>query len=159
MTIFADLVQKGGYYLEGGLNEFAAWSKKMVEDLGEGIRPYLDDGWTMTNLAKHDLTREGRISKARTTRLGKHLAELEARLDLGDFTKEPRPAPVPYDKETQKLKDRVDELAKQFKAVEGAKPTPEQANRIAALAKAASETREKMEAGPRRVSGGKSTAE
>ena len=31
----------GGYYFEGGLREFGPWSRKMLEDLGEGARPVL----------------------------------------------------------------------------------------------------------------------
>lgn len=38
---FSDLVKVGGYYLEGGMREFADWSARMVDDFGEGIRPHL----------------------------------------------------------------------------------------------------------------------
>ena len=36
-----NLVKVGGYYLEGGIREFAEWSARMVDDFGEGIRPHL----------------------------------------------------------------------------------------------------------------------
>ncbi|MGE5492650.1 MAG: hypothetical protein ACM31P_15345, partial [Actinomycetota bacterium] len=40
-----EMIQAGidlaGYYIEGGARSFAAYSKKMVEDLGEAIRPFL----------------------------------------------------------------------------------------------------------------------
>lgn len=36
----------GGYYIEGGLREFGAWSEAMVRDVGEAIRPYLRQIYT-----------------------------------------------------------------------------------------------------------------
>ena len=40
-TIFSDAVQLGVYYLEGGIRAFPDWAAKMIEDLGDGIRPLL----------------------------------------------------------------------------------------------------------------------
>src|SRR3989304_3728732 len=40
-TMLTDLAKVGGYYLEGGIREFAPWSKKMIDDFGDGIKPYL----------------------------------------------------------------------------------------------------------------------
>lgn len=40
-SLFSDYVQLGVYHLEAGLREFAAWSKAMIDDLGETVRPYL----------------------------------------------------------------------------------------------------------------------
>jgi hypothetical protein len=34
-------LQLAGYYIEGGARSFSAYSKKMVADLGEAVRPYL----------------------------------------------------------------------------------------------------------------------
>lgn len=34
-------IELAGYYIEGGARTFAAYSKKMVEDLGDAVRPYL----------------------------------------------------------------------------------------------------------------------
>ena len=39
--LFQDLVTIAGAYIESGVREFAAFSKAMIEDLGEGVRPYL----------------------------------------------------------------------------------------------------------------------
>ena len=41
-----DLVEIGGYHVEKGVRTFAAWSKKMVEELGERVRPHLRDVWS-----------------------------------------------------------------------------------------------------------------
>lgn len=38
-----DWVTIGGYHIEKGVREFGAWSQKMIEQVGEQIRPYLKD--------------------------------------------------------------------------------------------------------------------
>jgi len=48
-TIIADLTKIGGYYFEGGLRDFSSWSKKLLSELGEKIRPYLKDVWDNIN--------------------------------------------------------------------------------------------------------------
>lgn len=42
--LMVDAVTLGGYYVEGGMREFGAWARQMLDDLGEGFRPYLR--WT-----------------------------------------------------------------------------------------------------------------
>ncbi len=37
----SDLVKVGGYYIEGGVREFADWSARMVDDFGDAVRPHL----------------------------------------------------------------------------------------------------------------------
>ena len=44
-TMLADAAKLGAYHVEAGLREFGAWSQKMVEDLGEKIRPQLAAIW------------------------------------------------------------------------------------------------------------------
>lgn len=42
---WADLVQTGRFHLEAGAREFGAWSQVMVQEVGESIRPQLDNLW------------------------------------------------------------------------------------------------------------------
>ena len=44
-TLLKDLVEVGGFYVEGGLREFAAWSDRMARELGERVRPHLQAVW------------------------------------------------------------------------------------------------------------------
>jgi hypothetical protein len=44
-TMIVDLAEIGGNYLEKGVRSFAEWSKKMVDEFGEKIRPHLEDAW------------------------------------------------------------------------------------------------------------------
>lgn len=39
----ADMVKIGGFYLEGGIREFGAWSSHMVKVFGEEIKPHLQE--------------------------------------------------------------------------------------------------------------------
>lgn len=40
-----DAVVIGGFYFEGGIREFGAWSKKVVADLGDWVKPHLESVW------------------------------------------------------------------------------------------------------------------
>lgn len=40
-----DLIKVGTYHLEATARSFGAWSKQMVGEFGEGIKPYLDNLW------------------------------------------------------------------------------------------------------------------
>lgn len=44
-TLLKDLAEIGGFYVEGGLREFAAWSDRMVREMGERVRPHLQAVW------------------------------------------------------------------------------------------------------------------
>lgn len=41
-TMLADATKLGLYHVEAGIREFGAWSKQMITDLGEKIRPHLE---------------------------------------------------------------------------------------------------------------------
>jgi formylglycine-generating enzyme required for sulfatase activity len=45
LDLLPDLIIVGGYYIEGGIRDFAVWSRQMIEELGEGIQPYLERVW------------------------------------------------------------------------------------------------------------------
>lgn len=57
----ADLITVGAYHIESGLRTFAAWSKKMIEEFGETIRPQLQTVWDNV----HTLTKESRAKAVR----------------------------------------------------------------------------------------------
>lgn len=44
-TMLADAAKLGAYHVEAGLREFGAWSQKMVDELGEKVRPHLAALW------------------------------------------------------------------------------------------------------------------
>lgn len=42
---YRDLVTMGAYHFEAGVRKFAEWSKTMIQELGERVRPLLDRIW------------------------------------------------------------------------------------------------------------------
>lgn len=46
---FADLVIVGAFHFESGVRNFAEWSAKMIEELGESIKPHLKKVWNDVN--------------------------------------------------------------------------------------------------------------
>ena len=47
-TILPDIIKVGIYHLESGAREFSAWSQRMLHDLGDGIRPHLQELYQQT---------------------------------------------------------------------------------------------------------------
>lgn len=45
--MLADMFKLGAYYFEAGVREFAGWAERMIGDIGEGIRPYLQNQFDM----------------------------------------------------------------------------------------------------------------
>lgn len=44
-TVLADIAKVGGFHLEAGVRNFASWSRAMIADLGEKVRPHLKAVW------------------------------------------------------------------------------------------------------------------
>ena len=44
-TAVVELTEIGGFYFEGGIREFSAWSKMLIAEFGDNIKPYLSDVW------------------------------------------------------------------------------------------------------------------
>lgn len=61
-TLLADYAVIGAYHFESGLRTFSAWGKRMVEELGEGIKPYLNKLWKQ---AKTKVPKEVEVIEAR----------------------------------------------------------------------------------------------
>lgn len=74
-TILADMVKMGAFHVEAGLRNFAAWSKAMLDDLGEKAAPHLRDVWraSQTELGK-PLT-DAKTSLKATVEAGKRVTD------------------------------------------------------------------------------------
>lgn len=51
-TILQDLRDVGRYYIDKGVTDFSAWTKAMIEDFGDAIRPALDKIWNELEAAR-----------------------------------------------------------------------------------------------------------
>ena len=54
-TLLKDYARIGAYHVESGARNFIDWSKKMIDDFGEKIKPYLLDIWRQTKTDYSDL--------------------------------------------------------------------------------------------------------
>lgn len=63
--VLADLAVAGAYHFENGVRKFAAWSKKMVEDYGEKVKPYLRRTWKDLKTARKGIERGERAESKR----------------------------------------------------------------------------------------------
>lgn len=73
--LIADAARVGAYYLEGGARSFAAWSARMVADLGDEIKPHLTEIWSAA---------QGHLKEAETEYTGlKKAVVAEERIERG----------------------------------------------------------------------------
>ena len=56
-TAVVELTEIGGFYFEGGIREFSAWSNMLVSEFGNNIKPYLKDIWknVRSEYKKHNI--------------------------------------------------------------------------------------------------------
>lgn len=127
--VLADLAEIGASNLYHIGMDLAKWSAKMVEDLGERIRPHLDEIWKASQRILDESARNtarGRSNKpvealddaekainAIHKRLEKRIADYEARIKAGDFSQAKR-KPVPDDKETNRLRFELEKVKRRF---------------------------------------------
>jgi hypothetical protein len=74
----ADLFTVGAYHFESGIRTFAAWSRKMVESLGNWVEPHLESAWpliqsmfeqgkTAKEVAEQTVTKEKKVTQPIST--------------------------------------------------------------------------------------------
>ena len=78
-------VNLGGYYLEAGLRDLGEWSKQMVEDAGDEIRPYLRLVWEEANRQLDEAYRAEREAPSRARRGETIVCEICGRPRDGDM--------------------------------------------------------------------------
>ena len=121
-TAFADLVKIGGYYIEGGIRDFAKFSEKMIEDFGETIKPYIKDVWdnVQDRLPKPEPVQRQPIDEPRTRVSGLSLStEARAIKDklVKDFGDLPKYTARGGDKLAIKIEDFINDNYEQAKRI------------------------------------------
>ena len=113
-TNLKDLTTVGAYHVENGLRDFAEWSKKMVEDFGEKIKPHLKDIWDSTRKSfpdvfkpegKAKVTPEGKITETQSKRpagVAKASWDLNRKLVEQGFNELPESELAAYNPTTKK---------------------------------------------------------
>lgn len=74
-AILADLAKIGAFHVEAGLRNFAAWSKAMLDDLGEKVGPHLKDVWKAAQTEVGLPFTKAKESLAATTKEGRKVTE------------------------------------------------------------------------------------
>lgn len=86
-----EIVQAGidlaGYYIEGGARKFVAYAKKMIEDLGDAVKPYLKSWYSAVRFHPgFDTEGMDSLAELESVDLDKVLAEPESAEDvIGDI--------------------------------------------------------------------------
>ena len=62
-TALVEFTKIGGFYFEGGIRDFSAWSKHMTAEFGTKIKPYLKDAWAKITKEYYKSEREDILSK------------------------------------------------------------------------------------------------
>lgn len=129
--VLADLAEIGASNLYHIGADLARWSAKMVEELGERVRPHLEELWQKSQrlleerLNEAAATRSGKraaksapadIETAREAlkgRLRKRIADYEEKIRTGAFER-PKRGALPPDKEIQRLEYELEQIKKRF---------------------------------------------
>lgn len=105
----ADHVIVGADYLARGVTDVAVWSKEMVREFGDTIKPYLG---TIYDRAKEAVTKASKL-EAFKTRARNTIDKLETKIEEGDFTREKR-TKQHLDEEANLLQAQIDLLRQEF---------------------------------------------
>lgn len=107
------------FHFEAGAREFGAWSKSMVDDIGEGGRPYLKEAWLQAKdqyRIAHQQSNEVRL-KSFKTRATNQAQELSAKTETGRLETAPKREPVALDAEGLKIKSNLERAKSDYRSV------------------------------------------
>ncbi|MFA5652394.1 MAG: hypothetical protein WC933_03440, partial [Candidatus Paceibacterota bacterium] len=133
-----DLTKIGGYYFEGGLRNFTAWSQNLIEEFGIKVKPYLRKAWDKINTdfkeqektileSLNTLKKTKRLTKAELVEkvLESRIAEYERRIKEEDFSAMQKPGEKISTPRIEELKRILKVIKEEYKAI---KPTQERTN-------------------------------
>lgn len=123
-TLLIDAVEVGVAHAARFGVDFARWSAKMIEDVGDWVKPHLKDlydqsqkklnGMKASDAVKRVISNpEERALKAFKTRTKNRINELETKMAEGDFSKAPKKTTV-LDREAIDLQAQKDRVVRKF---------------------------------------------
>ncbi len=142
--IVANAAKVGTYHLEAGTRVFADWSGRMVNDLGDWVKPHLEDIWKQVKEDKKLRT----ALKTQKTRLINETETFTNKLESLDFTKQER-RKLSLDKEARELKRARDRAKEDYNAALNTSKSVSkaEAQKIVELSRLTEEARVAMEQG------------
>jgi len=149
-SALAELTKIGVYHLEAGTRAFKAWSDKVIEDVGDWVKPHLKKIWSESQRVV-GITAERSLKSAKT-RMKNETANLEEKLENLDFSKKDKPKTI-LDEEGKKLKAARDQAKQNYEAAAKSSGvvTKEEATEIVRLSKQVADSRKAMEEGGNRL--------
>lgn len=141
-TIAVKLGKIGTYHLEAGARVFAEWSARIVEDVGEQVKPYLEELWKKSN----EEVKAARSLKSYKTKLKNEEVKLTEKIENLDLKKINKNK-IQLDLEGKKLLDARDRIKIAYEAAvrKTGTVTREEAAQLVELAKTATELKLKRD--------------
>lgn len=141
-TIIPKLTKIGAYHIEAGVRNFKAWSERIIQDVGEWVKPHLKDLWAKSN----DHIKAERNSKRYETRVSNEAQKLEDKLINRDLSKQERSKTelTPNAKNLKDLRDRLNESLNAARRKTG-EVTIEEAKTLVELSKKAADLKAKRD--------------
>jgi hypothetical protein len=112
-ALLVKLTEVGGYYFEGGIREVGAWSKAMIDQFGEKIRPNLEDMWKDVNDIFETASQQRRLKSAKT-RWSNRAEELATKISNEDFSKKAKLPELQLDKEAERIKANLERVKQEY---------------------------------------------
>lgn len=111
----ADRVIVGAEYLAKDVSAFADWSKAMLTEFGEKIQPHLQDIYDRASAFLASGPKEAGKMQAREKRAETTIAQLQAKLDAGDFSKPERKEPAPPSPRLRAAQAKLERIRQEFR--------------------------------------------
>ena len=106
-----DYAEIGAYHIAKGIEDFGEWSKAMLAEFGDRIQPHLQAIFDQSKQVQSEEeigAKEAVRLKSFKTRTANRTAELQDKIESGDFSPKPKPSPLQLDPEAIKLKADLD---------------------------------------------------
>lgn len=115
--LLADAAIVGAHQIAKGAVKFEAWSKAMIDTIGEQIRPHLAAVWDEAQSIHSGAPKEQSRLKGAKTRTRKQIETVEGKTAANDFSK-PERKPIEPDSELSGLRAQLEGAKREFKRTE-----------------------------------------
>ncbi|MBE3119684.1 MAG: hypothetical protein IMZ50_13145 [Candidatus Atribacteria bacterium] len=104
------MARLGYLYTKKGFVKFEAWSKAMLDSLGEDVRPHLDSLWLQIHQMAPEPAKEWKVNAARATRLTRQIEDYTGRIEARDYETRAKPELVEPSQEVLDLRYEAEKL-------------------------------------------------
>jgi hypothetical protein len=127
----ADLAIIGAEHIANGVTKFTDWSKRMVEEFGETVKPHLKE--IFEKAANLDAEDPEKALARKQAALERQIAQKKATLESGELPERGQKANRPLPKELEEAHQELDALNQQIKALRQGPPKDPEISRLEAF--------------------------